>query len=65
LAFSPEATIARGLASDGPTAFVAGYMRRDFKTCDPSMPLDRAAELFYAGDSSPILVLDGETLAGC
>jgi hypothetical protein len=39
-------------------------MRRDFKSCAPTLPLEKAAELFFGGDSSPILILEEETLVG-
>lgn len=58
-------SIARGLAMEGPSGFVAGNMTREFKRAEPGTPLDSAIELFSDGDPSPILVLeDGDRLVG-
>ena len=56
--------IARGLASDGPSAYVAGYMRRDLVYAAPDMPLEEALELFGVPDAPPILVTTGDNLVG-
>ncbi len=56
--------IVRGLASDGPWAYVASRMRRDFKVADPATPLETAIEMFPQADSSPILVISEEKLVG-
>jgi Zn-dependent protease/CBS domain-containing protein len=56
--------IAKGLAVDGSTGFVAGAMNRDFKRAEPTMPLEEAVDLFSDGDSSPILIMSGDELLG-
>jgi Zn-dependent protease/CBS domain-containing protein len=56
--------IARGLASEGPSAYVAGYMRREFITTEPNVPLEDALELFAKADGAPILVMDAGKLVG-
>ncbi len=56
--------VARGLAQDGPGAYVAGYMRREFRSLAPYAPLEKALELFSGGDRSPILVMSDGRLLG-
>ncbi len=56
--------IAKGLAMDGATGFVAGHMVREFKRADPSLPLEGAVELFSDGDPAPILVMTEDQLVG-
>lgn len=55
--------IARGLASVGPTAYVAEIMNRQIKSAPPEMPLEAALEMFAQNDSAPILVMrDGQLI---
>jgi Zn-dependent protease/predicted transcriptional regulator len=56
--------IARGLAIEGPTAYVAGFMDRDVRSLRPDEPLERAMELFNSGDTSPILVYEAGQMVG-
>jgi len=56
--------IARGLAVEGSTGFVAGNMTREFKRAEPAMPLEAAVQLFSDGDSSPVLVMSDDELVG-
>lgn len=56
--------IAQGLATDGPGAYVAGFMRRDYKTAHPNVPLELAIDMFSKDDSTPILVMEDERLVG-
>ncbi len=56
--------IARGLAEDGPGGYVAGYMRREYPTAEPDMPLEEALELLGKADGSPILVIENGTVVG-
>ena len=56
--------IARGLAQDGPDAYVAGHMRRDAKTAPPDAPLDAVVEMFAKDDPSPVLVFEDGRLVG-
>jgi len=50
--------IAQGLASEGPSAYVAGFMRRDFKKSSPDVALEVAIDMFTREDPTPILVMD-------
>jgi Zn-dependent protease len=59
-----RADIARGLSAEGGTAYVAGFMNRDFRRADPGMSLEAAAELFGQGDHGPVLVFEGEQMVG-
>ena len=56
--------IARGLATDGPSGYVAGHMNRDFLRIAPDSPLENAFEAFTDADGAPNLVMDGERLVG-
>jgi Zn-dependent protease/CBS domain-containing protein len=56
--------IAEGLATEGPSGYVAGHMIRDFRTANPFMPLEKAIEFVGHGDSTPILVMDDGKLLG-
>jgi Zn-dependent protease len=56
--------LAQGLTADGPTGYVAGWMLREFKTADPTVPLEQVMEMFPQSDSSPILVMEGDQLIG-
>jgi Zn-dependent protease/predicted transcriptional regulator len=56
--------IARGLATEGPTGYVAGHMKRDYKRASPDDPLDKALELFSKEDPNPLLVIEGDHLVG-
>ncbi|HVL39849.1 MAG TPA: site-2 protease family protein [Fimbriimonadaceae bacterium] len=56
--------IARGLAQEGPTAYVSGHMNREFKVLRPEEDLERALEMFSGGDTSPVLVMEGDRLLG-
>lgn len=55
--------IAMGLSREGPQAYVAGAMRREFKQADPEDLLEAVLSKF-SGDPSPILVMQGERLVG-
>ncbi len=52
--------LVRALATQGRTSYVAGAMRREYRTLTPTDQLDKAFELLSQGDRSPILVM-GET----
>lgn len=54
----------RGLAVDGPSGYVSGHMIRNFKSADPSAPLQDALEAFSQGDGAPILILEEGHLVG-
>ncbi|HZH98599.1 MAG TPA: site-2 protease family protein [Fimbriimonadaceae bacterium] len=56
--------IARGLAVDGPSGYVSGHMKRDYRRISPNAPLERALELFNEGDNSPILCFEEDQLVG-
>lgn len=56
--------IVRGLTVEGPSAYVAGLMRRDYRTVLPDAPLDSVMEMFTQGDRSPILVMVERRLLG-
>lgn len=59
-----RAMVAQGLASSGAGDYVAGHMQRDARRVHPDMALDKAMELFVEGDSSPLLVMEGDQLVG-
>ncbi|AIE83624.1 Peptidase M50 [Fimbriimonas ginsengisoli Gsoil 348] len=56
--------IAHGLATEGPTGYVAAHMRREYKTAHPNAPLEAAIEMFSQEDPSPIIVLDDGQMVG-
>ena len=56
--------IAQGLAADGASGYVAGWMLRTFKIAEPNFPLEQALEMFPQTDNSPIMVMEGEQLVG-
>jgi Zn-dependent protease/CBS domain-containing protein len=56
--------IAQGLATEGPTGYVANHMRREFKTAHPNVPLEIAIDMFSKDDPTPILVMDNDQLVG-
>jgi len=56
--------IAEGLATEGPTAYVAGYMDRELKTAHPNVPLERILDQMSRDDSTPLLVMDEGRLIG-
>jgi Zn-dependent protease/CBS domain-containing protein len=56
--------IARGLATEGPSAYVAAYMQRDPLIASPDLPLEEALELFGRENPTPILVLQDDQLVG-
>jgi CBS domain-containing protein len=56
--------IAHGLAREGPAAYVAGHMHRDFKTVEPETSLEAVIDMFGSGDSTPILVMKEGELVG-
>jgi Zn-dependent protease/CBS domain-containing protein len=56
--------IARGLASEGPSAYVAGHMHRELRRIAPDEPLEKAFDALTEDDSAPILVFDGDKLVG-
>lgn len=55
--------IVRGIAQNGPSEYVAGHMRRDFRKLPPGAPLEDAMQLF-SDDRSAVLVMDDERLIG-
>jgi CBS domain-containing protein len=55
--------ITRGLASEGPTGYVAGHMRREVRRISADQPLERAMELL-SEENVPLLVYDGAELIG-
>jgi Zn-dependent protease/CBS domain-containing protein len=59
-----RAQLAQGLTTDGPTGYVAGWMRREFKTASPNLPLEQAMEMFTQVDPSPVLVMEEGQLLG-
>lgn len=56
--------IARGLATAGPSAYIAEIMDRSPQTAGPDMPLEEAMELFQRNESAPILVMEETKLVG-
>jgi len=56
--------LTKGLTTEGPTGYVAGWMLREFKTANPNIPLELALEMFPQSDLSPILVMEGDQLLG-
>jgi Zn-dependent protease/CBS domain-containing protein len=52
----------RGMAVDGPDAYVAGIMERDFKKVDPESDLNEALPLM--AETPCALVMDGDRLIG-
>jgi len=56
--------LAEGLATDGETAYVAGWMQRHFKSARADMPLEEAVELFTQADTTPVLILEEDRLVG-
>ncbi len=56
--------IARGLASEGPTAYVAGHMDREFRRITADAPLEVAFEAFSENEGAPILVMEEDHLLG-
>ena len=52
----------RGMAVDGPDAYVAGIMERDFKRLDPDSDLNEALPLM--AETTCALVMQGEKLIG-
>ncbi|MHB8636904.1 MAG: site-2 protease family protein [Fimbriimonadaceae bacterium] len=56
--------IARGLATDGSSGYVAGVMRRDFKRVTAQTPLEEAIELFGDREAGPLLVMADDELQG-
>jgi Zn-dependent protease/CBS domain-containing protein len=52
----------KGMAVDGPDAYVAGIMERDFKRLHPSMDLNEALPVM--AETTCALVMDGERLVG-
>ncbi|MDR3691756.1 MAG: site-2 protease family protein [Fimbriimonas sp.] len=56
--------IVQGLSMDGPSAYVASVMQREFKSVSPDAPLESAFELFPQADPSPILIFKEDRLIG-
>lgn len=56
--------LVRGLASEGPTAYVAGFTNREPCTGHPNLPLGQALELMPPDENSPILVMEEGRLLG-
>ncbi len=54
----------KGLALEGPTAYVSGHMLRDYKSATPEEPLEHALEVFSQGDGAPILIMNEGHLLG-
>jgi CBS domain-containing protein len=57
-------TIAMGISSHGPSAYVAGVMNRNFTTVPPEAPLEAVSEMMQAGGWLPILVMQNDRLMG-
>ncbi len=55
-----RADLARGLAAEGPSAYVAGHMRRDVRNVLPEAPLEEVMELLSEGNPTPVLVIDAD-----
>lgn len=56
--------IARGLAEEGPGAYVAGMMDRNVRRVPPDAPLESVFDMFSEGDNSPLVVMEGDALVG-
>ena len=54
----------RGLASEGPSGYVSGHMIRNYKSAEPTTPLQNALESFSQGYGTPILVMEEGNLLG-
>jgi CBS domain-containing protein len=56
--------VARGLATEGPSGYVAGSMRRNFQRITADLPLEAAIEIFAEREPGPLMVMDGDHLLG-
>jgi Zn-dependent protease/predicted transcriptional regulator len=56
--------LAGGLAQDGPNAYVAGAMDRNFLRCSPDDDLESIAEALSQNNGIPTIVLENEQLVG-
>lgn len=56
--------IVRGLAQEGPGAYVAGHMSRDFVRLSPDEPLESVLERLGGPDRRPALVFEDGKLVG-
>ena len=56
--------IARGLATEGPTGYVAGHMDRNLRIISPDAPLESAFEAFSEADHGMLLVMQDDKLLG-
>lgn len=56
--------IVQGLANEGPQAYVAGNMRREFQTADPNLPLEMAIDMLSENGGSPIIVMEEGKMVG-
>ena len=56
--------LVRGLASEGPSAYVAGFTNREPCTGHPNLPLGQALDLMAPDENSPILVMEEGRLLG-
>jgi len=56
--------LAQGMAEAGPSAYVAGHMRRDVKTAHPNLPLEMALDMFTKDDMTPILLMEDDQVIG-
>ena len=56
-------TLVRSIATEGPDAYVAGVMSRDFVRLDPSMDLAEALPVM-ASAGSCALVMENDSLVG-
>lgn len=56
--------IARGLAAEGSSGYVAAHMSREFLRLDPEAPLESAFDALSEADGTPLMVMDGDRLVG-
>lgn len=59
-----RADLVRALAAEGPTGYVSGAMRREYKVMGPTDPLEDAFVALSEGDRSPVLVKQDDKLVG-
>lgn len=56
--------IGRGMQAGGDSAYVSGFMQREFKRLSPNDPLEVALNHFMEGNRTPIMIFDGDRLVG-
>ena len=59
-----RADLIRGLAMEGPVAYVAGHMRRDVPAIAPGEPLESAVQMLQEADGMPVFAMEGHRLVG-